>query len=140
MDLSDYLLTRIQQTEVPLAMVVSRREAFRTRVIDELNGGWKAWGDYGRLIEQVFNPEKMLIELRAKRQRVLLHGFTPAPDMWRPLPEELPEGYAGDFTGWCRLCSDHGIYYEPWPCVMLRLEAAPYIDRRDFDLAWRVDQ
>ena len=113
MDLSDYLLTRIQQTEVPLQMVVSRREAFRTRVIDELNGGWKAWGDYGRLIEQVFNPEKMLIELRAKRQRVLLHGFTPAPDMWRPLPEELPEGYAGDFTGWCRLCSDHGIYYKP---------------------------
>lgn len=140
MDITDYLLARIQQAEVPLGMIVSRRAAFRDGVRESLGGAWTTHGEYGRMIREAFNPEAMLAEIRAKRQRVLLHGFTPAPDLWRPLPEELPEGYAGNFAGWCDLCSFPGFSYEPWPCMALRLEAAQYIDRPDFELDWRVNR
>lgn len=138
MDITEYLTARLNETEMPLRMIVSRRAAYRRRDRDSMDGGWKVWGDYGRLIEQVFRPESMLAEVEAKRLRIQLHGFVPAPDMWRPLPEELPEGYAGDFIGWCDLCSFPAFSYEPWPCMSLRLEAAPYIDRADFELAWRA--
>lgn len=137
MDIVDYLTARIRETETRLYLIVSRREAFRTGVISDLGGSWKTYGEYGRMILDAFQPELMLAEVRAKRTRIALHGFVPAPDLWRPLPEELPEGYVGDFIGHCDLCSFPGFSYEPWPCPSLRLEAAPYIDRPDFNMAWR---
>lgn len=139
MDITTYLMDRIGEAEQTLKAIVTRRADYSDGDYGALDGGWTTRGPYGRLIREAFKPEMMLAEIKAKRQRILLHGFTPAPDMWRPLPEELPEGYVGDLTGWCALCSDSGIYYEPWPCPSMRLEVAAYIDRRDFELAWRID-
>lgn len=133
-----FLTARIDAAERTLWPIVSRRAAFASRVRDNLDGGWSTWGEYGRMIKDAFKPELMLAEVRAKRARIMLHTFVQAPDLFRPLPEELPAGYIGDFPGWCDMCSRAGDY-APWPCPSLRLEAAPYIDRPDFKLHWRID-
>lgn len=138
MDISEFLAARLWEAEQRLWPIVSRRRAYREGSRDSLDGGWKTWGDYGRLVEAAFRPELMLAEVRAKRARIMLHTFVQAPDMWRPLPEELPAGYVGDFTGWCDMCSRAGDY-APWPCPSLRLEAAPFIDYAGFKLDWRID-
>lgn len=138
MDITEYLTARLDESEQTLQSIVSRRSAYGDGDYGALDGGWYTRGPYGRLVREAFKPELMLAEVQAKRLRIALHGFTPAPDLWRPLPKELPEGYAGDFVGWCDLCSFPSFSYEPWPCMSLRLEAAPYIDRADFELAWRV--
>lgn len=138
MDITEYLADRISEAESLLQQIVSRRSAYSDGDYGALDGGWSTRGPYGRLIREAFKPELMLAEVKAKRARIALHTFTPAPEMWRPLPTELPEGFVGDFFGWCQLCSDGDRYYEPWPCTSLRLEAAPYINRADFELDWRT--
>jgi hypothetical protein len=138
MEIITFLTARIDAAERTLWPIVSRRAAFAGGVRATLDGGWNTWGEYGRMIKDAFNPELMLAEVRAKRSRITLHTFVQAPDMWRPLPEELPAGYTSDFIGWCDMCSRAGDY-APWPCLSLRLEAAPYIDADAFKLDWRVD-
>lgn len=88
------------------------------------------------------DPARVLAHVKAMRQLLGLHGVETLS--LPPSSYELPEGFAGEFMGYCQLCSDidgtEGLntYYEPWPCPSVCILANIDADHPDFNPAWAV--
>src|SRR5207248_2405491 len=74
-------------------------------------------------------PERVLAECAAKRRIVELHQDGNADLRWDGDPDPLP--------GFCTVCHNRSEHeQERWPCLTLRLLAAPYAEHPD--AGWAV--
>lgn len=113
---------------------------------ENMNGGWRVWGEFDHMVNQAFRPRTRLRELESKLAILDEH---PAQAFYNPpsvctLPRS-PEGrwWEGPLpTHHCETCSTQertglDTLYEPWPCRTVRLVAVPYADRPGYLDGWR---
>lgn len=82
------------------------------------------------------DPARVLAEVKAKRAIVQAHACVWLVDQW---VEVAPGQRRRGELRVCRACEPvSGFMTDQWPCLTVKLMAAPYDRHPDYDPAWRV--
>lgn len=106
-------------------------------IAEIVGDGWEGGGVWNQADAEFIaanSPARVLADIAAKRRRLALHQRHDADPHVCAFP-------------WCEFCThldydgdeDHQ-HIEPWPCLHLRIDAAPYADRPGYNPAWTVGE
>lgn len=86
--------------------------------------------------DSVFHPVRALREVKAKREIMQAHACVWLVNQW---VEFAPGQRRRGELRVCRACEPvSGFMTDQWPCLTLKLLAAPYVDHPDYKQEWQV--